>query len=84
MKGLVAVCSDDIFTRITKALSPVLLSAQDAIKISIPPLPRYIFNPCCTLPTHCTNFTDEGYAEKILNGVTGLRGVLKRECASPH
>jgi hypothetical protein len=39
MKGLVVACSEDIFGRIVKALSPVMLSAQNAVKVSIPPHP---------------------------------------------
>jgi hypothetical protein len=32
--------------------------------------------------SHCTNFNDENYAESILNGVSRLRGILKKESAS--
>jgi hypothetical protein len=60
-------------------LSPVLLSAQEYVKIVIPPLPRYVFNTCCAKGSHCTNFQAENYAEKNLNGVTRLRGILKKE-----
>jgi hypothetical protein len=81
MKGPVTTCSDDTFSRIIKNLSPVLLSAQAEVKISIPPLPRYIFNPCCQNVNHCTNLLEEGHGEKILNGVTKLRHILKKECA---
>jgi hypothetical protein len=81
MKGQIATCNEEIFVRILKSISPVLLSAQSEIKISLPPLPRYIFHSCCTNPTHCTNLLEEGHTEKILNGVTGLRHVMKKHCA---
>jgi hypothetical protein len=81
MKGLISTCNEEIFVRILKSVSPVLLSAQSEIKISLPPLPRYIFHSCCANPTHCTNLLDEGHAERILNGVTGLRHVMKKHCA---
>jgi hypothetical protein len=79
MGGEVTTCSDEVFKRILKSLSTVLLSAQDFTKIIIPPLPRYVFNTCCSNTAHCTNFRSENYAEKNLNGVTRLRGVLKKE-----
>jgi hypothetical protein len=43
MVGPVVLCADHTFKRIVKMLSPVLLSAQKAKKLVIPPLPRYVF-----------------------------------------
>jgi hypothetical protein len=63
-------------------LSPVLLSAQHAAKIVIPPLQRHLFSTCCSNTAHCTNFADEYYAERILNGATRLRQVLKKETSA--
>jgi hypothetical protein len=80
LKGPVTCCTDDIFKKIIKSLAPVLLAAQDAVKISIPPLPRYVFNSCCNNTSHCSNLLNEGHSEKMLNGVTHLRGILKNEC----
>jgi hypothetical protein len=80
MQGPVVICDTEIYRRIVKTLGPVMLSAQDAVKVSVPPLPRYIFSPCCQNPRHCTNLNTEGAAEKLLNGVSGLRNLLKAEC----
>jgi hypothetical protein len=82
MAGPVVPCNEDIFKRILKSLSPVLLAAQLVKKVLIPPLPRYLFNTCCSSASHCTNFRDENYAESALNGLTKLRGVLKKECGN--
>jgi hypothetical protein len=82
MPGPVVTCNDDTFRKIIKMLAPVLLSAQNADKILIPPLPRYLFTPCCSLPAHCTNFHSETYAENALGGLSKLRNILKKECAS--
>jgi hypothetical protein len=79
IRGPVACCTDDIFRKIVKSLAPVMLSSQETIKISIPPLPRYVFNSCCNNPTHCANMLEEGHAEKMINSVTHLRNVLKKE-----
>jgi hypothetical protein len=81
MSGLIETCAEDTFRKIIKSLSPVLLSAQHIAKVWIPPLPRYVFTPCCSQLTHSTNVHSDGYAEKSLNGVSRLRGILKTECA---
>jgi hypothetical protein len=81
MPGPIETCSEETFRKIIKSLSPVLLSAQQIAKVLIPPLPRYVFTPCCSQPTHSTNILSDGYAEKQLNGVSRLRGILKTECA---
>jgi hypothetical protein len=78
--GPVTLCGEDTFKKILKMLGPVLLSAQNAKKIVIPPLPRHVFSTCCSATSHCANFSDEKYAEGILNGATKLRGVMKKEC----
>jgi hypothetical protein len=82
MPGPVVTCSEDTFRKITKSLAPVLLSAQQVKKVLIPPLPRYLFTPCCNSPSHCTNILQDGYMEKSLNGLSKLRGCIKKECVS--
>jgi hypothetical protein len=72
----------ELATLIVRTLAPALLSAQPAIKVLIPPLPRYVFEPCCGNSTHCTNQLDENYAEKILSGSARLRNLLKKEMAA--
>jgi hypothetical protein len=79
MKGPVTCCSDDILKKIIRSLAPVMMSAQDVVKISIPPLPRYVFHSCCNNPSHCPNLLHKGHAEKMLNGVSGMRAILKKE-----
>jgi hypothetical protein len=79
MKGPVATCEEGIFKKIIGTLEPILLSAQAAAKVSIPPLPRYVFSLCCNNPQHCQNIGDEDHAEKMLNGISNLRSVLKQE-----
>jgi hypothetical protein len=76
--GDVTLTDDALFKKITDSLGPVLLSAQSKLKILIPPLPRYVFDKCCGNPAHCTNCSDPEHPEKILNGVTRLRNVLKK------
>jgi hypothetical protein len=79
-EGLVTTSTDESLKKIIKNLGPVLLSAQNSAKIIIPPLPRMLFNTCCSVASHCENFADENYAEKNLGGVSSLRSVIKKEC----
>jgi hypothetical protein len=79
MKGPVAVCEDVTFKKIIGTLEPIMLSAQAAAKVTVPPLPRYVFNSCCQHPQHCSNRLNEDYQEKILNGVSHLRTIIKQE-----
>jgi hypothetical protein len=79
MKGPVQVCEDQTFKKIIDRLGPILLSAQDSVKVSVPPLPRYLFNSCCNNPQHCSNLLNEDHVEKMLNGVSHLRAVFKAE-----
>jgi hypothetical protein len=80
--GPVTLCGDETFKKIIKMLSPVLLSAQNAVKVIIPPLPRHLFSTCCSVSTHCTNFGEENYTDQLLGGVTRLRNVLKKDCTT--
>jgi hypothetical protein len=82
MLGPVATCEPETYRKIVKTLGPVLLSAQDATKVSVPPLPRYIFSPCCKNSAHCSNLDKDGVAEKLLNGVSNLKSILKKECCN--
>jgi hypothetical protein len=79
MKGPVEICEDTVFKKIIGTVEPILLSAQTAVKVSVPPLPRYVFNSCCNNTQHCSNLLDENHAEKMLNGVSHLRSVFKKE-----
>jgi hypothetical protein len=76
--GEILPVSDDLFKKINDSLKTILLSAQDHIKIIIPPLPRYVFDRCCTNTTHCKNFGTDNYQTKVLDSCTHLRNILKK------
>jgi hypothetical protein len=79
--GEILPVSDDLFTKINDSLKTILLSAQDHIKIIIPPLPRYVFDRCCTNTSHCKNFCTDNYQTKVLDSCTHLRNILKKRLA---
>jgi hypothetical protein len=76
MGGDVTVCSDENFLSLLEALKPVLLSAQNAIKIMVPPLPRYLFHKCCKKSGHASNVDGEGHSIRLLDSTSHFRGLL--------
>jgi hypothetical protein len=76
MGGDVTVCCDESFLSLLEALMPVLLSAQNAIKIMVPPLPRYLFHKCCKKSGHASNVDGEGHSIRLLDSTSHFRGLL--------
>jgi hypothetical protein len=79
MPGEVTVCNDETFKKLIGIVAPVLSFSAGLSKIVIPPLPRYVFDTCCTQETHCTNVRSEKHASEILFKADHLRNVLKGE-----
>jgi hypothetical protein len=77
MGGEITVCDDDNFLKLLTALEPVLMAAQNNLKVIVPPLPRYLFNRCCRKPQHSTNVGGEGHSLTLLNATSHLRYLLK-------
>jgi hypothetical protein len=77
--GKITVCPDANFKLILSDLSPIFLSAQDNLKVIIPPMPRYLSGGCCSIPTHSTNVMDEGHSIAMLDKLTGLRVQMKKK-----
>ncbi len=55
---------------------PILLLAKNTHCVLIPPLPRYLFDPCCNNTSHCTNMGKQGYCEQLLSCLTSIRNKL--------
>jgi hypothetical protein len=79
MAGAITVCPDTVYKKIISALTPVYLSAQQNLKVIVPPLPRYLTSGCCQNPSHSTNVNSPGHAGSIITKATHLRTVLKTE-----
>jgi hypothetical protein len=76
MGGDVTVCDDGTFLKLLDALKPVLISSQSAVKIIVPPLPRYIFHKCCRKSGHAANVDAEGHSIKLLDATSHFRELL--------
>jgi len=79
LPGSVEVCKDDIFCKLIEIAQPVLDIVEDSIKVVIPPQPRYLFAPCCSDRSHCSNVGQGSHAETLLAGCFRLRAILKRK-----
>jgi hypothetical protein len=77
MGGEITICDDDNFLKLLAALEPVLMAAQDHLKVIVPPLQRYLFNRCCKKLQHSTNVGGEGHSLTLLNATTHLQHLLK-------
>jgi hypothetical protein len=61
---------------------PLLFELQKYNKIILPPLPHYLFRGCCPDYGHAGNVSEEGYLKEMLEGLTHLRSVLKKQIVS--
>jgi len=79
LPGKVSVCGEEIFSNLFDIVKPVIDAATGTLRLIVPPQPRYLYDPCCTDRTHCTNMGDAAHAGTILAANLKLRAVLKRK-----
>jgi len=79
LPGTVEVCKDDIFVKLVELVQPVLDAVESTIRLVIPPQPRYLYSPCCSDRSHCSNVGQNSHAENLLAGCFRLRSILKRK-----
>jgi len=77
--GKIGTADDHTLRRITAMLEPLFKCCGEIPTVIVPPLPRYVFNPCCNNDTHCTNITESGYPEKALAKVDHMRSLIRGE-----
>ncbi len=58
---------------------PVFKAKGNKPCVIVPPFPRYLFSRCCNDESHCTNASEENYAEQLLSGFVQLRTDLIRQ-----
>jgi len=79
LPGTVEVCTDEIFGKLVELVQPILDAVENRIRLVIPPQPRYLFSPCCSERSHCSNVGVGTHAESLLAGCFRLRAILKRK-----
>lgn len=77
MPGKVMVTTGGPLDTMLGAVSEILKSAENAIKIVIPPLPRYVGIPCCFDPSHCTDFEAESTKVGLMESLHTVRNQIK-------
>jgi hypothetical protein len=77
MEGEVGVCDDCTFAKLCCAVQPIIDSCGSAIKIIVPPLPRYLYTGCCANKFHCTNVSNEDYELRMLQATMHFRPLIK-------
>jgi len=75
----VEVCKDDIFAKLVDLVQPILDTVESNIRLVLPPQPRYLFSPCCSDRSHCSNVGQANHPESLLAGCFRLRSILKRK-----
>jgi hypothetical protein len=70
------------FKKTLENTAPILSVGKSSVCIVVPPLPRYLFNGCCTQTDHSTNVGTSNHAKSPLMDVIGLRNALKKFVSS--
>jgi hypothetical protein len=77
MEGDIGVSDDDAFVKLVNTTGELFETTARCVKIIVPPLPRYLYTPCCNNRKHSTNFKEEGYELNMLHATTHFRPLLK-------
>ncbi len=75
--GEVRIIGKEGLGKLLDGLKKILDKVKSDLKVVVPPVPRYVFGGCCEKPGHATNVRSEGYAEKVVSEVQGVRKELK-------
>jgi hypothetical protein len=76
MLGKVTVSSKDSIHNVLSKILPVLNSSS-CLKVCLPPLPRYLFSPCCASAGHCEGITEVDYSMDLLTKTLSVRKVMR-------
>jgi hypothetical protein len=74
--GKVTVTPSDVLKKVVDNVIPVFKAKGIKPCVIIPPTPRYLFSPCCSDSSHCTNANDSNFAEQMLSGLLHQRTEL--------
>jgi hypothetical protein len=72
MGGIVRVCGRDVLINTIMSTKDIFGKLPGA-KVVLPPLPRYVFGPCCDDEGHCMGSGTPEHISEILESTTGLR-----------
>jgi hypothetical protein len=76
MGGKVSICGKEAVFN-TLLCTKEIFAKIPGFKIVLPPLPRYIFGPCCSDVNHCIDVGKPEYIHQMLESSTGLRKTIQ-------
>jgi len=71
--GELVVAEKEVQYNLYKAVRPLLMAAGSKPIVIITPFPRYLLSPCCSDPSHVTNFREDGYTDKVMASLDDMR-----------
>jgi hypothetical protein len=75
--GEITVIGKDSLREYFMMLQPIFKTCKDYKVICVSPLPRYLWNRCCTDPQHVTNSEKESFAADLGRGLRDLTVNLR-------
>ena len=78
MLGDVTGAPDGAVREQIRVLGPVLEVLKNKKKVIIPPIPRYVFGPCCETPEHAPNTRSTTHAKEALADHLRIRSTIKQ------
>ena len=76
MLGKVSVSNKESVQIVLSKIVPILNSTS-CFKVCLPPLPRYMFTPCCANEGHCEGLSEVDYPVDLYTQTLGLRKVMR-------
>jgi hypothetical protein len=79
LEGKVCVCGNSVLAELIKKLKPVFdaISEIGGFLLFLSPLPRYLFNGCCSDAEHCVGVDTSEYIQALLHDILALRAICK-------
>jgi uncharacterized membrane protein YgcG len=76
MAGKITSCGKDVVISTLKKVE-TLTALMHGLTFILPPLPRYLFSPCCDDNTHCVGVGMAGHAEDMVKKAHMVRRAMK-------
>jgi hypothetical protein len=77
LEGCVRVCSESALLHIISTLKPIIDLLECPI-LFLSPIPRYLYNGCCSDSDHCVGVDTEPYMSNLMQETLALRSVCKK------
>jgi len=76
MPGKVTTCPKEAVKHMLNQLKPIF-DLLPGMKLCLPPLPRYLYTPCCTSRGHCMDLEKQHYAADLIGKSQAIRKTMR-------